>query len=109
MNCAGKNRYYLLTLGAIFLVLWALLAIAPYDRKDWALENVLVFLIVPFLVLTRKRLPLSRVSYTSIFIFLCLHEVGAHYTYAKVPYDEWFRSLTGTPLNELLGFQRNHF
>ncbi|CAG0968071.1 partial Inner membrane protein YjdF, partial [Geobacteraceae bacterium] len=47
--------------------------------------------------------------YTSIFIFLCLHEVGAHYTYAKVPYDEWFRSLTGTPLNELLGFQRNHF
>jgi len=109
MNCAGKNRYYLLTLGAIFLVLWALLAIAPYDRKDWALENVLVFLIVPFLILTRKRLPLSRVSYTSIFIFLCLHEVGAHYTYAKVPYDEWFRSLTGTPLNELFGFQRNHF
>ncbi len=109
MNCAEKNRRYLLTLGAIFLVLWALLAIAPYDRKDWALENVLVFLIVPFLLLTRKRLPLSRVSYTSIFIFLCLHEVGAHYTYAKVPYDEWFRSLTGTPLNELFGFQRNHF
>ncbi len=109
MNCAEKNRCYLLILGAIFLVIWALLAIAPYDRKDWALENVLVFLIVPFLVLTRKRLPLSRVSYTSIFIFLCLHEVGAHYTYAKVPYDEWFRSLTGTPLNELLGFQRNHF
>jgi len=109
MNCAEKNRHYLLTLGAIFLVLWALLAIAPYDRKDWALENVLVFLIVPFLLLTRKRLPLSRVSYTSIFIFLCLHEVGAHYTYAKVPYDEWFRSLTGTPLNELFGFQRNHF
>lgn len=109
MNCAEKNRCYLLSLGAIFLVLWALLAIAPYDRKDWALENVLVFLIVPFLVLTRKRLPLSRISYTAIFIFLCLHEVGAHYTYAKVPYDEWFRSLTGTPLNEILGFERNHF
>lgn len=109
MNCAEKNRCYLLALGAIFLVLWALLAIAPYDRKDWALENVLVFLIVPFLVLTRKRLPLSRISYTSIFLFLCLHEVGAHYTYAKVPYDEWFRSIAGTPLNEILGFQRNHF
>jgi putative membrane protein len=88
---------------------WALLAIAPYDRKDWALENVLVFLIVPFLILTRKRLPLSRISYTSIFLFLCLHEVGAHYTYAKVPYDEWFQGLTGNSLNEILGFQRNHF
>ena len=109
MNYAEKNRRYLLTLGVLFLVIWALLAISPYDRKDWALENVLVFLFVPFLVLTRKRLPLSRISYTSIFLFLCLHEVGAHYTYAEVPYDEWFRSLTGTPLNELLGFQRNHF
>lgn len=109
MKCAEMNRCYLLALGALFLVIWALLAISPYDRKDWALENVLVFLIVPFLVLTRKRLPLSRISYTSIFIFLCLHEVGAHYTYAKVPYDAWFQGLTGTPLNEILGFQRNHF
>ena len=109
MNCAEKSRCYLLSLGMLFLVEWALLAIAPLDRKDWALENALVFLIVPFLVLTRKRLPLSLISYTSIFLFLCLHEVGAHYTYAKVPYDEWFRDLTGTPLNELLGFERNHF
>lgn len=62
MNCAEMNRCYLLTLGAIFLVIWVLLAISPYDRKDWALENVLVFLVVPFLVLTRKRLPLSRIS-----------------------------------------------
>jgi putative membrane protein len=109
MNCAEKTRCYLLSLGALFLTEWVLLAIAPFDRKDWALENVLVFVFVPFLVLTRKRLPLSLISYTSIFLFLCLHEVGAHYTYAKVPYDEWFRGLTGTPLNELLGFQRNHF
>ena len=109
MNYAGKNRFYLQTLSVLFLVEWALLAIAPFDRKDWALENALVFFLVPFLVLTRKRLPLSRISYTSIFLFLCLHEVGAHYTYAKVPYDEWFRGLTGTPLNELFGFQRNHF
>ena len=109
MNRAEKTRCYLLSLSALFLVEWALLAIAPFDRKDWALENALVFLLVPFLVLTRKRLPLSLISYTSIFLFLCLHEVGAHYTYAKVPYDDWFRGLTGTSLNELLGFQRNHF
>jgi len=109
MENSEKNRYWFLTLGAFFLLVWAALAVAPLDRKDWALENALVFLIVPLLVLSRKKLPLSRISYTTIFIFLCLHEVGAHYTYAKVPYDMWFSSLTGSTINELLGFERNHF
>lgn len=107
MEVADKNRRWFLMLGALFLIVWGLLAVAPLDRKDWALENVLVLLIVPVLVLTRKQLPLSRISYTTIFIFLCLHEVGAHYTYSKVPYDAWFASLTGTTINELLGLQRN--
>ena len=48
-------------------------------------------------------------TYTCFFIFFVLHAIGAHYTYALVPYDEWFRSLTGVSLNELLGFERNHF
>jgi putative membrane protein len=38
-----------------------------------------------------------------------LHEVGAHYTYAKVPYDAWVQALTGGSLNSLLGWQRNQF
>jgi putative membrane protein len=33
--------------------------------------------------------PLSNISYTTIFIFMCLHVVGAHYTYSEVPYKEW--------------------
>jgi putative membrane protein len=104
-----SHQTYLLVLGALFSIEWVLLAIDPYDRKDWALENVLVLTLVIFLGLTYKRLPLSRISYTLIFIFLCVHEIGAHYTYEKVPYDEWFRSLTGSGLNDLWGWQRNHF
>jgi putative membrane protein len=49
------------------------------------------------------------VSYTSIFVFLMLHELGAHYTYSEVPYDAWFESITGRSLNNLLGFERNQF
>lgn len=109
MGVGEKTQRWFLVLGALFLLIWAALAIAPLDRKDWALENALVIFIVPMLVLSRKKLPLSRISYTAIFIFLCLHEVGAHYTYAKVPYDAWFSSLTGTTLNGLLGLERNHF
>jgi len=109
MEVGEKTRRWFLVLGALFLLVWAALAIAPHDRKDWALENALVIFIVPVLVLSRKKLPLSRISYTAIFIFLCLHEVGAHYTYAKVPYDAWFSNLTGSTLNGLLGLERNHF
>ena len=35
--------------------------------------------------------------------------MGAHYTYAEVPYDSWFETLTGTGLNERLGWDRNHY
>ena len=61
------------------------------------------------LVATHRALPLSRVSYTLIFLFLCLHTVGAHYTYSLVPYDAWFEALTGRTLSSLTGWERNHF
>ena len=100
---------YPLTLLALFALLWIALAIAPVFRKDWLLENMLVFIAVPIFVVTARRLRFSDFTYTCLFVFFCLHVIGAHYTYALVPYDEWFRALTGGTLNELLGFQRNHF
>ena len=102
------NRY-LLILSVIFAIEWALLAVSPHDRSDWALENVLVAGFAILLATTYKKFPLSRVSYTLIFLFLLLHEVGAHYTYAEVPYDEWLNNIFGFSLNESLGFERNHF
>ncbi len=41
------------------------------------------------LVVTARRFPFSRVSYLGFFVFLCFHEVGAHYSYSNVPYPEW--------------------
>ena len=98
-----------LGLAAIFLVVWIALAIEPSDRFDWALENILSVIFIAALVASAKWLPLSRVSYVMILLFLCLHSLGAHYTYAQVPYDAWFQALTGASLNELMGWQRNHF
>lgn len=72
-------------------------------------ENVLAVVGVVLLLATSRALPPSRVSYTLIFAFMCLHTVGAHYTYAEVPYDEWAKQLTGTTLNAMLGLDRNHF
>lgn len=77
--------------------------------STWLLENIPVVLVLLFLWSTRHALPMSRVSYTLIFLFLCLHETGAHWTYAHVPYNQGWRTLFGTGLNELLGFERNQF
>ena len=104
-----SHRRLLLITGTLFAVWWLWLAIDPYDRSGWALENVLVLVFVVLLAVTYKHFPLSRISYTLIFLFLCLHSIGAHYTYAQVPYDAWLQNHAGFSLNELVGFERNHF
>ena len=104
----SHGRYVAVLLGA-YLVVWVLLAIDPVDRHDWLLENALVFAAIVGLGLSYRALPLSRVSYTLIFLFLCLHAVGAHYTYSLVPYDQGFQALTGVSFDELMGWERNHF
>jgi putative membrane protein len=94
---------------SVFSVIWVALAVAPHDRADWLLENVLTFLAVPLIVLSFWVLPLSRISYFLIFVFMCLHSLGAHYTYGLVPYDAWSEALFGQKLNAVLGWERNHF
>ncbi|MFT3930481.1 MAG: DUF2238 domain-containing protein [Spongiibacteraceae bacterium] len=98
-----------LTLLAIYAIVWIALAIAPLDRHDWMLENVLVLIAVPLVIVRHRRQPFSNFACTMLWIFMLLHAIGAHYTYAKVPYDDWVHMLTGHRLNDLLGFERNHF
>ena len=86
---------------AAYLLLWGWLAIAPIDRQDWFLENLLAVTLVAILVLTHRRFRFSNLSYVLIALFMALHAIGAHYTYAKVPAGFW--------LQETLGLSRNPF
>jgi putative membrane protein len=96
-----RHPRYVGTLAVLFL-LWAIgWGIAPHERGAWLLENALTVLAVGVLVATARVFPLSRVSYTLIFLFLCLHTVGSHYTYSEVPYREWFPWLGAS--------ERNHY
>ena len=88
-------------LWVLFGVLWLLLAIAPFDRFDWLLENLLVFALVIFLIGTRRTLPLSTVSHVLILAFLVLHTIGAHYTYSETPIGIWYQEVFAT--------ERNHY
>ena len=103
------NGRYALTLLAAWFILWLPLAFNPFDRRDWLLENALLFLALMLLAAPWRPFPLSRTSYTLIFVFLCLHTIGAHFTYAEVPYDAWFRQTLGFSIDALFGWERNNF
>jgi putative membrane protein len=105
---AAHHRWFVI-LGTVYLVLWAALAVAPNDRETWALENVLTVAAGVVLFATRRSFPFSRVSYSLIFAFLVLHGIGAHFTYAEVPYDDWIERVTGGSLDEALGVERNMY
>jgi putative membrane protein len=104
----SHERYPRILLG-LLAALSVALGIAPHDRADWALENALLVAAMVALVATHGALPLSRVSYTFVFVFACLHAVGAHYTYSLVPYDDWLEAVTGRTLSSVMGWERNHF
>ena len=86
---------------AFYLVVWVILAVSPVDRHDWLLENLLAVSTVAALILTYRRFAFSDLSYVLITLFMILHAVGAHYTYAKVPFGFWMK--------DTFNLSRNHF
>ena len=72
---------------------------APHDRSDWLLENLLVFASVAGLVLGYRRIVLSNLSYLLLFVFMALHAMGAHYTYSLTPLGFWIQEVFGLARN----------
>ena len=97
------------SLAGVFAVLTLALGIAPWHRQDWLLENLLVAAALPVLWAIYRHVPFSRTSWWLVFLFLSLHEIGAHYTYSEVPWQEWWSHLTGSPAPADGGSARNHF
>ena len=107
---AQRDARYPLVLLALFVVVFVALGIAPAMREDWLLENVIVVAAVAWLIWGWRRLPLSNTACTLLFVFGVLHEIGAHYQYADVPYDAWFARLSGGhSLDAMFGFERNQY
>lgn len=90
-------------------MIFVALGVAPTSRADWVLENVLVVVTLAVLILTVRRFRFSSAAYTCLFAFLVLHEIGAHYTYSQVPYEQWIARMQGLTLGRLLGWQRNAY
>lgn len=105
----ARHRRLLVVMTALLGVAIALSGWHPLFPDDWWVEHILVMAALPILWLLYRRLPLSRVSWIGIYLFLYLHELGAHYTYSKVPYEQWTQAWLGFSLNDSFGWQRNHF
>ena len=64
---------------------------------------------LPVLGYGYRHLRFSNPSYFALFVLYVAHEVGAHYTYAEVPFDLWTMKLFGFSITEHFGFSRNHY
>lgn len=109
MLTTATHRRGVAVLALVFALEWIAFGWSPHDRVVWLLENSLVMVLVAVLAVTHRAFPLSLVSYFLIFLFLSLHTLGAHFTYARVPYDAWFSALTGISIDAQFGWTRNHF
>lgn len=86
----------------VAVAIWS--GIGPADRAVWWAEVTPVFMVFAALVLTYPLFRFSNTAYLLMSLWLLMHTVGAHYTFANVPF-EWGNRL----LTPLLGPDRNHY
>ena len=95
------RKNYPKILFGIYILIWTILAIAPKYRSVWVDENILPVLFVILLVVSYKWFRFSNTSYTLLFIFMALHAIGGHYSYAEMPLFDFIK--------EQFGLMRNHY
>jgi len=96
-----QHKSFLKALLVWYALFWTGMSFAPMDAQNWVLSSVLPTLLVAVLVATHRTFPLSHGSYALITLFLTLHLIGAHYTYAQTP--------LGHLLEHTLALSRNPF
>ena len=76
----------ILNTGAIVLALILIYTgFCATEKLTWLMEVTPVIIVVPLLLATMKRYPLTPMLYTLIFFHAIILMVGGMYTYAKVP------------------------
>ena len=93
----------------LFLVFFAASCVAPPYLEFLMMQHVPTVLGAFLLAYLSNRFVITRLSFSSIILFLALHTLGARYLYSYVPYDMWFEHLLGINITQTFGFQRNHY
>ncbi len=85
----------------MYVIFWIVVAVEPLDRFTWFLENIVIFLSLPLVILSYYKFRLSNRSYILIFIFAILHTAATHYSYGDTPWGDF--------LSAMMSWERNHF
>ncbi|HHE5699487.1 TPA: DUF2238 domain-containing protein [Citrobacter amalonaticus] len=92
----------LLTVAALILTLILIYTgVSAGEKITWLMEVTPVIIVVPLLLATATRYPLTPLLYTLIFFHAIILMVGGMYTYAKVP--------IGFEVQDWLGLSRNPY
>ncbi len=83
------------------LAVTALSGVGPTDRATWLMEVAPTLVVVPLLLATRRRFPLTTLLYAAVAVHAGILALGGHYTYAEVPLGFWVR--------DALHLARNHY
>ncbi len=98
---ATISRLQAVSLGLLVAAALMVSAVNPHDRATWWLEVLPVLIVVPVIILTARRFPLTPLLYWLIAIHALILIYGGHYTYARVPLGFW--------LADVFEFSRNHY
>jgi putative membrane protein len=72
---------------------------APFDRLTWLLEVLPSLVVLPLLIVTHRRYPLTPLLYVLITLHAFVLAAGGAYTYARVPLGFWVQDLFGLSRN----------
>jgi len=94
-----KDRTPHILLG-IYILVFIICGISPYDRSVWWAENIPIIAIVISAVIISKYFKFSPLSYIMMSVLVILHTIGGHYTFERVPFGF---------ITDMFSFERNHY
>lgn len=98
-SASGERAAKALFAGYLLLFAWA--AVEPYDRLTWWAENLpIVGIVAALAALYLRGVRFSVLAYLLMAALICLHTIGGHYTFERVPFGL---------VTETFGFERNHY
>ncbi|MDD3592680.1 MAG: DUF2238 domain-containing protein [Sulfurovum sp.] len=94
---------------AFYLLLFSVLAIEPYDRATWLVENIPVLIAVGILTVWHRSFVFSNTAYLLMWAFLCYHTLGGHWSFERVPFEYGNQLLSSLGLDFIFPEGRNNF
>lgn len=97
----NSKKYHMMWL-VLVLACWVWSGIGVHDtRLTWVLETAPLMIVLPILLLTYRRFPLTQLAYGLMAFHAIVLILGGHYSYAKVPLGFW--------MSDWFGWTRNNY